>query len=282
LQHLWRTLVGTLSVGVAGGVIVAVARAADFASPVAVFDPGSTPQVRPVGNMQLEMGRPLQLLLRVPDVEKVIAESDAVAHALAPANRSTGSSTVTTSPVQLQGVVAHWTDGEKDRVFAFTTDSIMIDIPRGPVRIARLFLTWTPPDGRYDMRIPAAPRTFQALIGATSPILVADGTGSPEKVFLGDSVPLFVDVNAPKGLASATVHYRSKPASPFTTAPLGLASGDDRQGHWTVSLPRPEGLDTSIEYFVKLKGQSGELGSYGSEGIPFRIHLLDPTVTRDP
>jgi hypothetical protein len=93
---------------------------------------------------------------------------------------------------------------------------------------------------------------------------------------------LFVDVNANNGLASATVHYRSKPASSYTTAPLALSSGDDRQGHWTASLPRPEGLDTNIEYFVKFKGKSGELGSYGSEGIPFRIHLLDPTATRDP
>lgn len=230
-------------------------------------------------DLEVEMARPLRLKLGDTSAPALWDAMERVCDVFTPA----AASAPTTWTTAVVGVTVHWSDpATGDHALPVRDGEVTIPIPPGRARTARFHLTWRSPRGRFELRVPSAPDRFIARILPPRPATVVSGTGTFEGLVFGDQVPVEIHVRDPAGVASATVFYRSASATPFATATMKLHEGTEAEGRWTTALPRPPGLESLIDYYVRIVDRNGRVTHYGEPGMVHRIKLADPTRQREP
>jgi hypothetical protein len=242
--------------------------------------PAPVPQELAVGDIQVEVGRPLRLRLNLQDERPLWDCAGLVSRALAPAATSTP---LTSAPPPIEAVVL-WDDpvgGE--RTLPVTGSIVAFSIPAGPPRTATYCVVWKASDGSFELRVPASPGRFKARIIQPQPAIVVDATGSAEGVLLGDRFPVRVRVTDLAGLRSVQLFYRSTsaggsvPSTPsYTSAPMACAEPSPGGGLWTGTIPRPSGNESNVDYYVEIVDTVGRRSTYGTSEAPHRIRLRDP------
>ncbi|MBI4871695.1 MAG: hypothetical protein HY814_09010 [Candidatus Riflebacteria bacterium] len=255
------------------------ATTASVTAPVAGPEPArhGLPQEAVVGDLQVEMGRPLRLKLGLHDLAAIQRAAGLVVHAMAPA-ASTTASTPLTLPLD---VLIRWNDPASLPQTLPVTDNVAeVSVPYGNPRTATFFVTWRAADGSFELTVPARPRGFKAQIVRPQSAIVLEATGTAEGVLFGDRVPVSLRVLDIQGVAGVTIYHRSDPARPYSSAPMERAEGADWQGLWKASLARPAGLEVTIDYCIDIVDKAGKHSAYGTPELPQRIKLLDPSKER--
>jgi len=234
-------------------------------------------QVFRVGDIRVEMGRPLRLMLAITDHPSLSKAATEIAHALS-SGEPMAPTTALTGPIQ---ITLHWDDPVgRPRVVPIQAGEGEVHIPEGPERTARYCLVWRSTDGLFDLMVPSAPRRFVAQIIRRQRTTVVEGTGSFSGVVFGDEVPIEVRVSDPVGVDTATTLHRSRAPLAYTTSPMSRVDGTPREGRWRTLVPRPPGLETTFEYYVEITNRAGDKTTYGSASLPLKIQLLDPTTRK--
>ena len=240
----------------------------------------ATPELPPTsreagGPLRIEAGRPLRLYLKLADRAAFCQRVRALAHELAPAAAVEPSETVT-APIE---VTLHWIDPAAPLgTLRFHDGVVEVPVPAGAARVAHYTLEWTDPAGRLAVRLPAANEGYAVQIVEPGPSRVVVGSGTTDLALFGEEVPLNVEIADQKGVATATVYLRSSAAEHYTTQPMALDSGEPQRGVWKAGLRRPQSAEATLDYYVEILSRAGPRTLYGSETIPFHLHLPDPTT----
>lgn len=229
------------------------------------------------GPMRIEAGRRLRLRLEVADPPPFWSAMRAVTHRLAPA-APVGPSTASTAPVVVE---LRWRDPVAAPLsLRFEGGLATIDVPAGPPRTGRYSLVWSDPAGRAEVRLPADAAGFPVEIVAPGASTIISATGSVDLEVFGEELPIGFEIADPRGISGAMVFHRSAPATTFATAAMRLDAGTPDRGIWKAALPRPEGAEATVEYYVEIINSAGARTLSGSAGVPYRLYLPDPTAPR--
>ncbi|MBI4872383.1 MAG: hypothetical protein HY814_12550 [Candidatus Riflebacteria bacterium] len=247
---------------------------------LAADSPAPVPQEFAIGDLQVEMGRPLRLRLNLQDALPLWNCATSVARAMAPA---ASSSPVTSAARPIEAVVL-WNDpAVGERTLPVSESIAVLSSPAGPPRTAVFCVVWKADDGSFELRVPASPGWFRAQLIRPQPAVVVEATGSAEGVLLGDRFPVRVRVTDREGLKSLHLFYRStsqevsSTATPnYTSAPMVCAEPGPGGGLWTGTIPRSSEGESTVDYYVEIVDTAGRKSSYGTSTAPHRIRLRAP------